>query len=399
MAILANAYIVLLASVASTFGQNNATLRLQIVPQDVTVIVGAKQNVTVRLVGLLSQAATVNFTQTNATEGNDYVKLVPPTLGFDTPPSHFVNRTERISLVGLRAGIFDLLAHFSPPTEFLDATQAFVRVTVAKSGKWIVVASVIGWQYFLAWTWSFWPQIWENRARASVVGLSFDYLALNFVGHSMYAAFNCALFWSDSVQEEYLRRNPRGLIPVLANDVAFSLHAVFATSLIIGQCFFYERGQQKVSYIARALVTVFGLVVLISGVLVTTGTYHWLDFFYNLSYIKLAITLLKYIPQAVLNYRRKTTVGWSIGNVLFDFTGGSLSMLQMLLNGYNYDDWDSIFGDRAKFGLGLFSVLFDVLFIVQHYILYRNSNYIELQGENYPGPGSVTTSPRPSVSA
>lgn len=65
-------------------------------------------------------------------------------------------------------------------------------------------------------------------------------------------------------------------------------------------------------------------------------------------------------------------------------------MLQMLLNGYNYgilyeiwklcvlfikklftDDWSSIFGDPTKFGLGLFSVLFDILFMVQHYGLYR----------------------------
>lgn len=35
------------------------------------------------------------------------------------------------------------------------------------------------------------------------------------------------------------------------------------------------------------------------------------------------------------------------------------------------DDWQSIFGDPTKFGLGLFSVLFDILFIVQHYFLYR----------------------------
>lgn len=72
-----------------------------------------------------------------------------------------------------------------------------------------------------------------------------------------------------------------------------------------------------------------------------------------------------------MNYRRKSTVGWSIGNILLDFTGGILSMLQMILNAYNYDDWDSIFGDPTKFGLGLFSVCFDILFIIQHYILYR----------------------------
>lgn len=72
-----------------------------------------------------------------------------------------------------------------------------------------------------------------------------------------------------------------------------------------------------------------------------------------------------------MNYRRKSTQGWSIGNILLDFTGGMLSMLQMILNAYNYDDWNSLFGDPTKFGLGLFSVLFDILFMTQHYILYR----------------------------
>ncbi|CAH2017245.1 unnamed protein product [Acanthoscelides obtectus] len=40
--------------------------------------------------------------------------------------------------------------------------------------------------------------------------------------------------------------------------------------------------------------------------------------------------------QAYMNYRRRSTVGWSIGNIFLDFTGGSLSMLQMIIDSYNY---------------------------------------------------------------
>ena len=36
------------------------------------------------------------------------------------------------------------------------------------------------------------------------------------------------------------------------------------------------------------------------------------------------------------------------------------------------DDWKSIFGDPTKFGLGAFSIAFDLLFMFQHYVLYRN---------------------------
>jgi len=39
--------------------------------------------------------------------------------------------------------------------------------------------------------------------------------------------------------------------------------------------------------------------------------------------------------QALMNFRRKSTVGWSIGNILLDFTGGILSMMQMFLISYN----------------------------------------------------------------
>ena len=39
--------------------------------------------------------------------------------------------------------------------------------------------------------------------------------------------------------------------------------------------------------------------------------------------------------QAYMNYQRKSTQGWSIGNVLLDFTGGAFSLLQMFLLSYN----------------------------------------------------------------
>ena len=34
------------------------------------------------------------------------------------------------------------------------------------------------------------------------------------------------------------------------------------------------------------------------------------------------------------------------------------------------DDWLSIFGNPTKFGLGIFTIMFDILFICQHYVIY-----------------------------
>lgn len=44
----------------------------------------------------------------------------------------------------------------------------------------------------------------------------------------------------------------------------------------------------------------------------------------------------RYTLQAYMNYQRQSTIGWSIGNVLLDFIGGWLSMLQMMINAYNF---------------------------------------------------------------
>ena len=55
-----------------------------------------------------------------------------------------------------------------------------------------------------------------------------------------------------------------------------------------------------------------------------------------------------------------------------DFTGGVLSLIQMFLLADNYNDWTSIFGSPTKLGLGLFSIFFDVIFILQHYVCYRH---------------------------
>ena len=41
------------------------------------------------------------------------------------------------------------------------------------------------------------------------------------------------------------------------------------------------------------------------------------------------------LAQAYMNFHYKSTEGWSIGNVLLDFTGGSFSLLQMFLQSYN----------------------------------------------------------------
>ncbi|XP_020287661.1 cystinosin homolog isoform X3 [Pseudomyrmex gracilis] len=334
---------------------------------------------------LVNQQKSFNLSLTDSLPQDKVVRVTLDIQHVDllsaNPNNFTVSQDERewiIDVKGLSAGHSIVSANVTPKN-VTDFSEAFVRVTIEKSESLYHISAVVGWVYFLAWSVSFYPQIYINYKRKSVVGLNFDYLSLNLVGFLMYALFNCGLYWIPEIENEYFRRYPKGLNPVQINDIFFAIHAVFATAITIGQCFIYEIGTQRVSTTARIIHGIFSVFILISLILSFVRTIHWLDFLYYCSYVKLSITLIKCIPQAYYNYRRKSTVGWSIGNIFLDFTGGILSMLQMILNAYNYDDWESIFGDPTKFGLGFFSVAFDIFFIIQHYVLYRKSDLILYQ--------------------
>jgi len=315
----------------------------------------------------------------NLTHGNSD-GLLQPLPNISLSP----NSSQKIDVIPRKAGHVDIAAwpHIEN-NQNISFSEAFVRVVVIKSKSVDTLSTVIGWIYFVAWSISFYPQIIDNFRRKSVIGLNFDFVALNIVGFTLYGCYNVALFWIDSIQEEYMSRHPMGVIPVQANDVFFPLHAVWACAVTLVQCAIYERAGQTVSRLCLGILTGIGLFVVISLILTLTNVIVWLDFLMYCSYVKLGITLIKYVPQAVMNYRRKSTVGWSIGNILLDFTGGMLSMVQMFLIAYNNDDWSSLFGDPTKFGLGLFSVVFDIFFMLQHYVFYRgNLPHETLQGSN-----------------
>ncbi|CAG9784867.1 unnamed protein product [Diatraea saccharalis] len=313
----------------------------------------------------------------------DIVQLVPGTVEIpgSSEPNTTVQITHDICAYGKSPGHSEISFNVTP-SGFVNLDTVFLRITVMHSHIISVISYIMGWIYFAAWSVSFYPQIYINFKRKSVVGLNFDFLALNVMGFTMYSLFNCGLYFSKEIQNEYFSRHPRGLNPVQLNDVFFSLHAAFATLITITQCFIYEREDQRVSNAGRGVLGLFGGIVVITACLGAASVVEWLDFLYYCSYIKLAITLIKYVPQAYMNYQRKSTVGWSIGNIFLDFVGGFLSILQMTLNAYNYNDWISFFGDATKFGLGLFSLVFDIFFMLQHYVFYREARYILLPGRS-----------------
>jgi cystinosin len=72
---------------------------------------------------------------------------------------------------------------------------------------------------------------------------------------------------------------------------------------------------------------------------------------------------MKYTPPVYWNYKRKSTKGWSIFNIILDLIGGIFSMASgglSVTNGLNL----------TKLILAVLTIFFDLIFVVQHYCIY-----------------------------
>ncbi|KVH92820.1 Cystinosin/ERS1p repeat-containing protein [Cynara cardunculus var. scolymus] len=195
------------------------------------------------------------------------------------------------------------------------------------SSEMEVLSSVLGWIAFCAWSISFYPQVILNFKRKSVVGLNFDFVVLNLTKHSSYLIYNASVFFSSALQRQYRQKyGSDEMIPVAANDVAFSIHAVVLTAFTLFQIAIYD--------------------------------------------LYLSIPGFGWPPALVMNFRRKSTIGFSIGNILLDLLGGLTNYGQMAVQSIDQHSWVNFYGNIGKTLLSLVSIFFDLLFILQHYVLY-----------------------------
>ncbi|KAI6194129.1 hypothetical protein M3Y96_01092000 [Aphelenchoides besseyi] len=350
---------------------------------------------------LLGEEATIDYIYKQTLNGSLTVNLnTSSELSLDVNHLAFNNTRKqqkiKVKGVAVTGRSFVDVKDCADKTCPFNSQDVYVTVTVSHSVIIKYLIDVVGWIYFTAWTISFWPQIILNFQRRSVVGLNFDFIVLNILGFTCYSIYNVFLYFLPNVQDEYFHEFPRGSIPVTIPDLAFALHAVFASLLTGIQCLIYERANQRISYTCIGWTVVLLLFAFGSLIAAWAHALNWFGFITYLSYVKMAVSLSKYTPQAITNFRRRSTVGWSIGNVLLDFTGGCFSILQMVLIGSNTNDWSGFAGNPVKFGLGLVSIIFDILFMVQHFILYRHTDSYEIRTNDDNTDESIRTSTSPS---
>jgi len=250
------------------------------------------------------------------------------------------------------------------------------------------LSRILGWIYMLCWSASFYPQPILNWRRRSTRGLAIDFPTINVLGFICYGVYTAAFLYSPLICEQYASRHPLAPKPsVRFNDLAFAVHAIILSSIVYSQFWPWVWGF-KVSKFQRVSEVIAGVccgcvIAVVSVVLVIAyqgegsgldpSAWAWIDAVYAISYVKLVVTVVKYVPQAWVNYKRKSTVGWSISQILLDLTGGILSILQLVIDSALQADWSGITGNPVKLGLGNVSMFFDFIFIVQHYWLYRDS--------------------------
>jgi cystinosin len=182
------------------------------------------------------------------------------------------------------------------------------------------------------------------------------------------------------------------------NDITFAAHGLVLSIVTTSQHVFPRAwgfapsvGNKPSRFIIGIIL---GCIVGVAVILLTVlgspdrGNTHeavsswvWLDAIYAISYVKLIVTLIKYTPQAIVNYRNRSTKGWSISQILLDFAGGILSISQQSIDSYLQGDWSGITGNPVKFALGNVSMMYDLVFITQHYVLYRGADGKSEEGE------------------
>lgn len=220
---------------------------------------------------------------------------------------------------------------------------------------------IISTTYVIVWSVSFYFQLGLIIKLKSSEGYSFDYQIFNLFGFSYYTLSNI----------HYMQKNQWSYDSVM--DMVFAAHALLISIVIFGLTFYYPRKTNKGHYGPYIMIFILGLFALIYDIINKSyldGEVGDLWIFMGMG--KSIVSTLKYMYQIFLNKDKKSTLGFSIGNVILDITGGVLSLLGEILKVHM--DKGSYLDNKTnvpKIALSLVVIVFDVVLILQHYVIYR----------------------------
>ena len=245
-----------------------------------------------------------------------------------------------------------------------------------------ILSETLGWIYCLIWSSVWIPQTITNFRTKSVGGLSSQFLVLNMIGYLYYAIF----VWGGT----YYQHKNHLDSTIFIQDKFFATTASVIIYTMAFQTFILwpntrsDSFSPAVIFISSTLIVlgVYNLLLGIGGMMPWWSTKEGFTAYSVLHYFGLAksfCSLVKQVPQVLLNYGRKHTIGHNMMGPCFDLIGGVSSLLQMAIKGYLHRHADGsynwhYFTNVPKVFLSLESIFFDTVFLTQTYVIYRSNN-------------------------
>jgi cystinosin len=151
----------------------------------------------------------------------------------------------------------------------------------------------------------------KNFVRKTTIGFNTDKLLYDLIGFGCLSVYCYSFRYIHSVRDSYRDKHGGTSPSVELNDVAFGIHAFFMTLVQIAQVLKYNGLEQKPSMkcLIGCGVTVLAIVVyLVVCLLVDSSVFVVLNWLYFISFVKIGVTLIKYVPQVLLNNKRYVCV-------------------------------------------------------------------------------------------
>jgi cystinosin len=234
-----------------------------------------------------------------------------------------------------------------------------------------ISSEIIGWAYTIFFSVSYYPQIAHFVRTKSVKGFSLDGAHMAFISNVLYALYNWAFKLDEGLRNKYeILFGSENLIQ--PNDAWFASQASVASFITstLGLYYSYrENGRVVFNYTLLGKITIAFTFIAIAILLILISS-NCIDFIYlflGFSIIKAIYSVTLYLPQLCTNYRLKSTRGFAIWGVFLDMSGGILSLIQLFIDSSNCENAGSIiWGNPSKFGIGVWSVFVNSLFIIQY---------------------------------
>ncbi|KAG0679922.1 hypothetical protein C6P40_005072 [Pichia californica] len=231
-----------------------------------------------------------------------------------------------------------------------------------------------GWAYAVFWGISFYPTLYLNYTLRNADSISLDYITLNIIGYVCYSTSISLQIFNSTVREQY-QQYFDGRLPLLSSaDLFYSFHGLILLLVLSTQIFFgnkvwkfkNERKSYRLHQISRIVIICFAFFAICSWKL-SDPVYSFLNFAMNLAYFKIVMSLIKYIPQVIHNYKRKSMYGISRLQIIFDLIGSSFCFTEFYLKN-DLPLLEAIDSNRGKIGITLVTFFFGIVFLFQMYI-------------------------------